>query len=277
MSKPPVHLQTLLSAAALRMWVTFLDSGACSRPDHIGEPREAEVRRFLRTKLPNRFGVSRGHVIYCGNQVSKEFDIIVHDLLDAPRWELEGGEDPRVLIPLDAVVGVVEVKSTLCDSTLTDALKKLGELDEMVRRAELDDQPFRYVFAYQQQPEEAWGDWPSLDARLSSYASAPCQPDGVFVLNTGYWTQASTALLARGYALREGHSLAATFASNQDLHEDDLNRMVHADPSYMNDYARWTGADGSLLLAFITFMVERCSNHQARPTNYADMLSTWTK
>lgn len=86
------------------MWTTLAESAANERPDHKGIPREAHVRQFLRERLPPKWGVTRGHVFFAGDETTREFDVIVYDAQNCPRWTLGNGEDPRRLVPLEAVI-----------------------------------------------------------------------------------------------------------------------------------------------------------------------------
>lgn len=150
MTKSPVDVRQLLTATATNLLATFQESAASARPDHKGNPREAHVRRFLREKLPPKWGVTRGH-IFIGDTTSAEFDVLIYDALNCPSWTLDAGEDSRRLIPLQAVIGVVEVKSTLNDVTLSEAVDKLAEFDAMIVQVEskgsFSFKQFRYVFA----------------------------------------------------------------------------------------------------------------------------------
>jgi hypothetical protein len=113
LSLPSTDVRQLLSATTASLWATFQESAASARPDHKGHPREARLRQFLRERLPPKWGVSRGHVFYAEDATTPEFDVIVYDALNCPAWTLDSNEDPRRLVPLDAVIGVIEVKSTL--------------------------------------------------------------------------------------------------------------------------------------------------------------------
>ncbi|ASL48988.1 hypothetical protein bAD24_p01455 (plasmid) [Burkholderia sp. AD24] len=151
MTQSPVDVRQLLSATAANLWATFQESAASARPDHKGDPREARVSQFLRDRLPSKWGVTRGHV-FEGDATSLEFDVLVYDALNCPSWTLDNTEDPRRLVPLHAVVGVIEVKSTLDGDTLHAAVDKLAQFDAIVATVDFDGlfpfKPFRHVFAY---------------------------------------------------------------------------------------------------------------------------------
>lgn len=271
-----VNLSMLLRAAAESMWLVFNKSAASQRPDHKGLPREEEIRSFLRAKLPKRFGVAHGHIVYGGDKVSNEFDVIIYHAWDAPSWDLDSNSaDPRLLVPLESVAGIVEVKSTLTSDTLDMALEKIYELDEIVRSSELKNKPFRFIFSYRTDENDDFGGWGDPTLRLCSYATPRCQPDGLFVLSNGFSVLASVKNLARSYAIQNRETLSFTLTLNADFRNDDLRRSVELDASYCNDYKNWKAKDGAVVLPFLTFVIQFCSDHSPADVDYADIFSQW--
>lgn len=107
---------------------------------HHGNVAEAAVRDWLSTFLPKRFGVTAGHVRSQGFETayqSPHFDVIVYDQLESPilwveenRDKSEGGRTR--IIPAEHVGAIIEVKSAFSKRTVSEALKKLHELDPLM-------------------------------------------------------------------------------------------------------------------------------------------------
>lgn len=278
MAKTPVDVRQLLSATATSLWATFQESAASARPDHKGDPREARVRQFLRERLPSKWGVTRGHV-FDGDSTSLEFDVLVYDALNCPSWTLDSTEDPRRLVPLHAVVGVIEVKSTLDEDTLAAAVDKLAQFDALVAEADAEGhfpfRPFRHVFAYRLNLKDDFDGWGSPGRRLTRYAGTPCQPDGVFVLDDHFAVLDRGNGIARSFALHRGLSVDEARGESWDIQNEEIKRSIEADPSYCNDYFATTATDGLLLLAFLTFVLEGMTGYVPQEVDYADAFCRW--
>jgi uncharacterized protein DUF6602 len=83
---------------------------------HNGEKgawREAFVADLLRPLLPTHFAVGSGIVVDAYGYESKQTDIIIHDLR---RQRPILAAESRGVFPIDSVVAVVEIKSTLAAS-----------------------------------------------------------------------------------------------------------------------------------------------------------------
>ncbi len=277
MTKSAVDVRTLLAAAADGMWTTFKSSAASARPDHKGGPREFEVRRFLKERLPSKWSVTRGHVIYAGERTSKEFDVIVYDSVNCPSWTLDGSEDPRRLVPLEAVVGVIEVKSTLDDRTLSEAVKKIHEFDLTLSEGMVEGayRPFRYVFAYRLDLDANFDGWGTPSRALTRYAGALAQPDGLFVLDSEISVLGATNDIGLLFALHRGQRISDVLSESWDIQNEQIHRDIHFDPSYCNDYFTTPARDGLQLLAFLTFVINHASSYRASDTDYADIFCRW--
>ena len=278
MTQPPVDVRKLLAAAAASLQVTFLQSDASKRPDHKGDPRESHVRQFLREKLPTKWGVTRGH-IFNGDTTSLEFDVLIYDALNCPSWTLDTTDDPRRLVPLQAVIGMVEVKSTLDGKTLADAIDKVAQFDALVAQIEYEGlfhfTPFRHVFAYRLDPDDYFEGWGTPGRRLTGYAGAHYQPDGVFVLNDSFAVRDRGNGIARSFALHRGQTVREARNLSGDLQNEEIKRLIQEDPSYCNDYFVTEASDGLLLLAFLTFVLEGASRYSPQEVDYADAFCRW--
>lgn len=272
-----VNFSKLIDATAGTLLAEFDLSAASSRPDHKGAPREAKIRDFLRRVLPPQWGVAKAHIVYGGNLTSLEFDVVLYDFLRTPRWPCEGGDDPRLLIPLETVLGIIEVKSTLDKETLVAAHKKIAEFDEILHARVGDStyRPFRYVFAYRQDETDDFGGWGSPALASCRYATPAARPDGIFVLGQGFSVLATTPDLTRAHALYKGEGSEETLTSSYDVHDDLIHRDVHMDPSYLNDYVSMEAGGGRVLVAMPAFIAERASTFDNFGLNSADMMSRW--
>lgn len=100
----------LREAAALR---------AVNHNGLMGELREVIISRLLQPLLPVTVGVSSGIIISSEDQQSPQTDIVIYDKMILPPFLLA----EKGLIPVEAVVGVIEVKSTLDIDELRKAQK----------------------------------------------------------------------------------------------------------------------------------------------------------
>lgn len=105
-------------------------AGFYQHPTGIGDAREDVVRQYLQDILPRRFSVDRGKIFDSEGRLSREFDVIVSEAQDvAPAMSLAG----RRIVPVEAVYGVLEVKSVLSGENFDDFVKAVRELNQMKR------------------------------------------------------------------------------------------------------------------------------------------------
>ncbi|MGU3394073.1 DUF6602 domain-containing protein [Priestia sp. D51] len=99
------------------------------RLNHSGEfgiYREELVRNFLRQFIPMNLGITTGFIIDDNSKVSTQCDVIIYEENYTPL------DKEAPFIPVETVVAVGEVKSTLTTTGLKQALKKLAE-NKMIR------------------------------------------------------------------------------------------------------------------------------------------------
>lgn len=88
----------------------------------LGSNRETLFRNYLRSYLPDGWNVSTGFVVGEKGEVSKQQDVIIwHSSRHMPY--LRDGE--FAIVPLDSVLGLIEVKTSLGKRDLKDALECL--------------------------------------------------------------------------------------------------------------------------------------------------------
>lgn len=108
-----------------------------------GEWKESVLRSMLRRHLPLSVRVGRGAVIReDGN--SRQIDLLIHSA-DAPILFSDG---ELVFVTLDAVVGVIEVKTPLSNSDFDDAVSQLSDQARMVSHPS-PHRKFFGLFAYE--------------------------------------------------------------------------------------------------------------------------------
>ncbi|ASL48989.1 hypothetical protein bAD24_p01460 (plasmid) [Burkholderia sp. AD24] len=62
--------------------------------------------------------------------------------------------------------------------------------------------------------------------------------------------------IARSLALHRGLSVDEARSESWDIQNEEMKRVIEIDPSHCNDYFATGAADGLLLLAFLTFVLE---------------------
>lgn len=104
------------------------DAARLIHPGEYGGFRESLVRDLLTKFLPESYGVSQGFIISPEGDVSNQCDIVVYSRLYAP--VIQSPEQQR-FFPVESVVAVGEVKSTLSRAKLQEACVKLSRVKEM--------------------------------------------------------------------------------------------------------------------------------------------------
>lgn len=89
----------------------------------VGISREATLRRFIASYLPQQWRCDTGFVVGVnGRELSRQCDVIIHDRASyAPLYV----EDDFVVVRHDAVVAVVEVKSRVNEMVFGEALDNI--------------------------------------------------------------------------------------------------------------------------------------------------------
>ena len=82
-----------------------------------GEDRETVVRDFLAKYLPKKYAIGSGQIIDRYGGISRQCDIVIYDALNCPLLLVKEGYQ---IFPVEAVLGVVEVKSILNSRSLED-------------------------------------------------------------------------------------------------------------------------------------------------------------
>lgn len=194
-----------------------------------------------------------------------------------PRSEVEGREFMRQSGDAWVNIGVIEVKSTLDDRTLAKAVAKIGEFDSLLDQGATESgyRPFRHIFAFELDRATDFGGWRAPCLALSRYAGARCQPDGIFVLDDHFSVLVREHGVGHVFGLHRGQTPAEVLQSSWDIQNEEIRRDIELDDSYCLDYFTTAAVDGLLLLAFLTFVIQRASAYQPTNVDYADLFCRW--
>jgi hypothetical protein len=116
------------SARVRRDFATHRPSG--------GENRESVVGSFLKENLPMHFGVDTGLILAQSGEFTRQADLcIVDQTWNAPLYLTS----PNRIWPIEAVYALIEVKTRLSPSNLSDAIEKCRRFKTLPRQ--FDDAP----------------------------------------------------------------------------------------------------------------------------------------
>src|SRR3989304_6861360 len=91
-------------------------------PLHMGTPREAFIREFLQSHLPENVAIGNGEIIDAASQPNaprNQFDIVIYKK-NYPKLDFGGGISGFLI---ESVIATVEVKSTLAQRDMEQAIK----------------------------------------------------------------------------------------------------------------------------------------------------------
>lgn len=97
-----------------------------------GDEVEDLIREKISLFLPERYLVKQGHIVNSEGKVSNQFDIIIFDRLNTPKFF--ESKNNTVFYPIESVLAVGEIKKTLRKNDLIDFGKKIKYLKEDMKR-----------------------------------------------------------------------------------------------------------------------------------------------
>ncbi|MBE3119641.1 MAG: hypothetical protein IMZ50_12920 [Candidatus Atribacteria bacterium] len=173
---------------------------------HKGTPREAFIREFLESHLPENVAIGTGEIIDANSQPGEQrnqFDIVIYKK-NYPKLDFGGGISGFLI---ESVIATVEVKSTLTQADLEQAIKAARNAKSLTPNVTssfhsgyIPPKVLNYVVAYdgpgQMQTVYNWipqihatlgittPDLPQDEAERLSISSPSI--DGVFVLKKGF-------------------------------------------------------------------------------------------
>ena len=215
---------------------------------HKGTPREAFIREFLANHLSEKVAVGTGEVISresVTGEARNQHDVVIYKP-EYPR--LDFGGDIRAFL-VESVVSTIEVKSTLTESDVENAVRAAQALKSMpaatgafMRTGWIPSHPLSFIVAYdgpaKMQTVKKWLDRAASAAGFD-YPDLPSDRSGrLNVANPG---MDAVFVLGRGFV--QFDNFPVSFIQEEHLSE--------------NDKLRWTIASterGSLLMLFLMLM-----------------------
>lgn len=110
-----------------------------------GDEVENLIREKISLFLPERYLVKQGHIINSEGKVSNQFDIIIFDRLNTPKFFESKNE--TVFYPIESVLAVGEIKKTLRSKDPIEFGKKIRYLKEDMQRKLIENTAFGNNFS----------------------------------------------------------------------------------------------------------------------------------
>jgi hypothetical protein len=93
-----------------------------------GDERAAQLAKFLRERLPDRFGVGKGEVVDFSDCRSGQLDVIIYDRATCAPVSVQ---DENLLLPCEALYAAIEVKSVVTQQALNSSLEAAGKIRKL--------------------------------------------------------------------------------------------------------------------------------------------------
>lgn len=97
-----------------------------------GDEVEELIREKIGLFLPERYLVKQGHIVNAEGKVSPQFDIIIFDRLNTPKFF--EAQNNTVFYPIESVLAIAEIKKTLRPKDILEFGKKIKFLKEDMKR-----------------------------------------------------------------------------------------------------------------------------------------------
>ncbi len=118
--------RNLLRHAEDDLWTDFERARELQQSGDIGSAREGALGAFLGRQLPKRFDVADGEIIDAHGNRTGQTDLFIFD--GSVTRPLQTFADGTVLLPAEALLATVEVKSTLTEPEVDKALKGIDKV-----------------------------------------------------------------------------------------------------------------------------------------------------
>jgi hypothetical protein len=183
-----------------------------------GRANEVALASVLQAFFPRRLGVGTGLLIDTGDRYSKQSDLVVFEQVDEPTVL---AQTTHLLHPVESVVVVVEVKTTLRQDDITDCAAKKEALLRLQPARQHPDGSTHPVFAVL-----AYDVGMSIDTlkRHWNGTASDFRPDLLCCVNSAIIGGA----LAPGAAAGDAYPLGFTFLHEQDADGDRLAAYLTA-------------------------------------------------
>jgi hypothetical protein len=110
----------------------------------MGRANELALARLITTLIPASLGVGTGMVIDNQGRSSKQCDLIIFDLTSQPQML---AHSTQLLFPVETVLAVIEVKTTVDNAAIEDVGEKCAELAKLTPLAP-KELPLTALFGY---------------------------------------------------------------------------------------------------------------------------------
>ena len=107
------------------------------------------VSYFLAKYLPRKYALGTGQIIDRYGGMSLQRDIVVYDALNCPLLLIKEGYQ---IFPVEAVLGIVEVKSVLDARSLKESVENIRSAKNLVRNEPVAGSVFAYRSSYGHNP-----------------------------------------------------------------------------------------------------------------------------
>jgi hypothetical protein len=145
-----------------------------------GEWKESVLRSFLRRHLPKNVEIGRGFII-TNEKPSSQIDVLIYDSTKPLLFQ----DGDLVFVTPDAVLGIIEVKTSLTQTTFNTSLRKLCSNIELVRRRSIRRRVYG-IFAFEDYttkhiPQLLLALKNNVDVRLNRIVNCICLGQSVFI------------------------------------------------------------------------------------------------
>lgn len=90
-----------------------------------GKYREYLVKKVLAKIIPAKYSITNGFIIDSENNISQEMDVIIYDKNYVPPFF----DETYTVVPIEAVIAVIQVKTNLTKNTLEDSIQNLNSIN----------------------------------------------------------------------------------------------------------------------------------------------------
>lgn len=127
-SSPSEVFRSVLADARREVLLVGAKAAAFQHHGVRGDERAAALAKFLRERLPARFGVGKGEVIDYHDARSGQLDVVVFDSATCAPISIQA---ENVLLPCEALYVVVEVKSVLSAEELRKSFRSAEKIRQL--------------------------------------------------------------------------------------------------------------------------------------------------
>ena len=231
-----------------------------------GRSNELALARVLEAFLPTRWGVGTGLLIDSSGRQSSQMDIVIYERADEPAVF---AQTTQILFPVETVVGVIEVKTTLTSTDVdSDFVEKKASIEAL--ESTTPSRPLVMLLAYDCEPSPE-----TLAAHLHQ-DSGTNSPELACVLNWCALAGTPEALGGDGY--RVGNCLLQLHGDDGELttawevvaEEQKKERAVIRDGKLLpvirrSDGERYIGDPGRTLLLFVEALTRLGATRRGHP------------